>query len=65
MSLSGICTVYKYRAKCSFHDVCAYPALVMGTWLTKIVFEWLEMPAYLYDLLFPRGYESAQMVCVL
>ena len=31
----------------SFHAAAAYAA-VMGTWWTRIVTEWLKLPAYLY-----------------
>ena len=40
----------------------------MGTWWIKNVTEWLELPAYLYDmcaLYSPRGDEIAQVVCAL
>ena len=40
--------VKKCQANFSFHTTSAYTA-VMGTWWTKLVSEWLKLPAYLYD----------------
>ena len=48
-SVTTVGNAYKWQANFSFHSTSAYSA-VMGAWWTRIVMDWLKLPAYLYDV---------------